>query len=240
MVVHLDSVSLTNLTAVDRISMRINYSGARFSKYVSISVSQCDLVGIAEIRNQVLSSCTRNSLTWELVGLERADLYRYDAVLRVTNHTNSSKWITATCVAEDLLVGDNTDSDVIDLDIPAESTGYVSVSIPDRCLLNSFYLTDKKVLNYILNAENQFAQRGVSEIRSLRIIPTGGYGRAENYADLILDTPIPVSGGETSELPAGKPLLTGPVEAYVERVFLGDNGIGMRILFVNHMEPMPA
>ena len=163
-------------------------------------------------------------------------MYRYDAVLRVTNHTNSSKWITATCVAEDLLVGDDTDSDVIDLDIPAESMGYVSVSIPDRCLLNSFYLTDKKVLNYILNAENQFAQRGVSEIRSLRIIPTGGYGRAENYADLILDTPIPVSGGETSELPAGKPLLTGPVEAYVERVFLGDNGIGMRILFVNHME----
>ena len=71
----------------------------------------------------------------------------------------------------------------------------------------------------------------MTEIRSLRLIPDVDFD-TDGTATLNLDTPVPLKQIITEPLES-KQLLTGLVEAYAERFFLADNGIGLRTVFIN-------
>ena len=231
-IIHLDGVALSNLESLDEISLMLhlsseNHQYSKDTQKVRFRMNQCDLEGIAKKSENVLGRKTEGGLTWELVRLERNRPEFFDAVLRITNESEETQSMNLLCAANNLLF----DQETLGFRIHPGTAGYISFRIPDQCFLNKAFLAGGKTIQYTLNAPDLLERHGETALQSIRLIPVSENGRTKSIT-ISLEPPVRLEEAGTNDH-AGELLLAGRAEGYLERVFLADNGLGMRILFVN-------
>ncbi|MCR4876908.1 MAG: hypothetical protein K5922_07030 [Clostridiales bacterium] len=233
-VFHMEGTDLTNLPEVREISCMlyvyyINHTNANRTENLRLEVNRCSLEGIADQTDQVLGRAEQDGLTWELIRLERNRYGDYEGLLKIINQSEQELEGFSSAAINGILT-ENPGEGII-LNLPGHTTGYRAFTVRDRCTLKKNFIADGRLISYTLNAKNLLEQHGVEQIRTLHLIHTSGY-RIQNDCVIRLQNPVP-----TEKTGAGRtetvPLMRGQVEAELERVFLADDGVGLRIVFSN-------
>lgn len=232
-VLHLDQTAIINLESITGFSFRLQMlSDQHVYEYterrIRFFVSQCSLDGISEIKQDVLGRIDNIDLSLELLSIDREASGNIHGILRITNHTKKPLYEQGYWIINHLLIASS--ENLVSLNIPAEATAYYAFTYQNRCYLHNEFSAGGRQIEYTLNEDSQLERQGVQKIESLQLLFWNA--TKPRTMTLELDTPIPLNPIQT-EPSETKALMEGQICAEVERIFIADDGIGLRIVFSN-------
>lgn len=232
-IIHIRAQALTGLDAVTELSADLTVQQVHHDKTESairFGVERCSLAGIAPAQPDVIAKTQRDGVVWQLLALSPNQAGDIECLFHVENRSNEP--LEGSChLGANRLLPDSTA--YLFLEIQPHSDAYVTMTLESRVELNArMTLNGGRGHSYWLASDHTLPLYGVREITSLQVLIVYGV-TIRHSAALQLTEPWPVPAGTADTAPLLKPLLTGELEASAERVLLGDNGVGVRLVLRN-------
>jgi len=232
-VLHLDQMTLLNLESVTGIGCHLQMSSDQHiyeysDRKIRFFVNQCSLDDISKMEQNVLGRTEDEDLTVELLSLRHDISGDIHGILRICNHMKEPLDEQGYWIINHLMIASSDNR--VSLNIPAGATAYYAFTYQNRCYLQKAFSAGGRQIEYTLNADNLLELQGYHEIESLQLLFRNS--SQPRTITMKLDTPIHLNPA-VSEMPETKTLLEGTIGAEIERLFVADDGIGLRIVFSN-------
>ncbi len=232
---HIAQTQLTGLESLSSLSMTVNayyenHFSSNNSREVYLSSENCDLTGIAPERKDPIAEAEDSGMTWQLLSFEENAYGDWTGTLYIDNPTAEGFSGSCSIAANGIMLSGD-----MNLEVSPCSCSYYSFAVQDEVSPLAGLSINRNTFWY-LSEDHLIARYGFSSLESLTILEHTGY-TINHSVTLPLTEPLNLRGYRIPEvLPETKPLVYGDVEVQIERVFLADDGVGLRLLFLNHTE----
>ena len=235
---HIPASALTGLSGVTSLSASLNvylhqHTAANYIQKLEFATAQCSLEGIAAESGRVLAESRQEEILWQILSLEKKPDGSLRGLLRVENRSGENLEHFCRPAVNGLCI-DNTE-ELLSVTVPAGAAGVLPFTVSGRTLLKTDLSIDGRSRWYWLAAEDLLARNGIGEIREIELIRTYGYS-ISGSVHLRLEEPFPLERIPEEAGSGELTLMTGEVEASLERALAADSGAGLRLILRNHTD----
>ena len=228
-VVHISARDLTGLseiTSMDFVLSSRTSEGETVEIPVHLEVSGCDLTSFIDGEETVLAEYKDEDSTWQLTQCKATKKGGLTGTVHVYNDSDTEMKGDGAVLAE----GIQADSNIVVCAAP-HTDAVIRFEVSGSTLLSTgLSVSDRKYVPY-LALDHVLERYGVRQVSNLNIL-MGGY-RVNQSVHFSLQDPVILSENEYEMPEPGKILLEGGISAWLERILIADDGVGLRLRFVN-------